>query len=282
MIGRIARREFLEARRDRRWLVTLVITWLLFSAAVVSGWQELRTVRQQRAITQDNERERWLNQGETSPHDATHHGLYVFALPTPLAAFDPDVRSFTGEAAFLEGDHPVTFLFRPAADAPAAHRFGEWSVAVIWQTLLPLVMILLTYGVFAREREAGTLRMVLSHPISLLRWLAVKITGRLFFIFALAFFLSVAGFLLGERDVFAVGQCWKLACWLIAILLYGSFWAGLCLLVNLWTRHSATSALFCVGSWLLLVLLLPRLVGWLPSQLFPRPSRAEQIYCARA
>jgi ABC-2 type transport system permease protein len=53
-------------------------------------------------------------------------------------------------------------LYPPAKDATLAQRFGELTVALVLQVVLPLVVILIAFNAFAGERERGTLRQLLS------------------------------------------------------------------------------------------------------------------------
>jgi ABC-2 type transport system permease protein len=69
-------------------------------------------------------------------------------------------------AAWLEAHKQKELKYRPAQDRTAVQRFGELTAAEGFLVLLPLFIVLVTFGAFAAEREQGTLRQLLSLGVS--------------------------------------------------------------------------------------------------------------------
>ncbi|MEJ7658785.1 MAG: ABC transporter permease subunit [Hymenobacter sp.] len=105
-------------------------------------------------------------QGEKHPHIATPLRHVRVQAQTGLSFFDYGLDAYTGTSVYLEAHYQHEFMFRPAQDYSALIRFGELSGALVLQVLLPLLVIFLCFGAITRERESGTLRLVLSQGVS--------------------------------------------------------------------------------------------------------------------
>lgn len=162
MILAIARKEFRDVWRDGRFRWSAVVLVLLLGVALLLAWQQVRRATDERAAATALERDNWLNQGEKNSHSAGHYGVYVFKPLAPLAVFDRGLEPFVGTTVFLEAHRQNQAAFLPAQDATTMRRFGELTAATGLQLLAPLLVVLLTFGALAGERERGTLRQVLS------------------------------------------------------------------------------------------------------------------------
>jgi ABC-2 type transport system permease protein len=162
MIATIAAKEFRELVRDGRFRWSAVVVGSLLIVAALAGWTAWRTQAQARDVAQATMQEMWFNQPAKNPHSAAHYGLWAFKPQMPLGFIDRGVDPYTGTASWLEAHRQNEFRFRPAMDATAAQRFGEWTTAGVLQLLVPLLIILLAHAAFAGERERGTLRQLAS------------------------------------------------------------------------------------------------------------------------
>lgn len=162
MISTIAPKEFTELLRDGRfrWAAAIILALLLVAVVAGARYQRALVARQQAA--QAAERGRWLAQTPKNPHSAAHYGLYAFKPRLAPAFLDPGVEPYTGVTVWLEAHKQNELLFRPAEDATLAQRFGDLTVALVLQVVLPLAIVLLAFGAFASERERGTLRQLLA------------------------------------------------------------------------------------------------------------------------
>ena len=177
MIARIARKEWLDLARDGRFRTTAAIVMVLLVAALAAGWRHHSEVRRQHDSAARATRTQWLNQGSKNPHSAAHYGVYAFKPRTQLSMVDSGVDPYLGVAAWLEAHKQNEFKYRPAQDRTALQRFGEMTAAEVLQLLVPLLIVLLTFGAFAAERESGTLRQLASLGVPLQRLAAGKALG---------------------------------------------------------------------------------------------------------
>src|SRR5919197_242904 len=162
MIATIARKEFIELIRDGRFRWAAAIVLALLATAIVAGAYYQRDLITQQRAAQAAEQARWYAQDPKNPHSAAHYGLYAFKPRLAPAFLDPGVEPYTGVAVWLEAHKQNELMFRPGEDATIAQRFGDMTVALVLQVVLPLVIIMLAFSAFAGERERGTLRQLLS------------------------------------------------------------------------------------------------------------------------
>src|SRR5688572_20982430 len=162
MITIIARKEFAELLREGRFRWAAGIILALLAVAALAGAHYQRDLVAQQLTAQSAEQSRWYNQGAKNPHSAAHYGLYAFKPRLAPAFLDPGVEPYTGVATWIEAHKQNEMLFRPAQDATLAQRFGDLTVALVFQVMLPLVVVLLAFNAFVGERERGTLRSLLA------------------------------------------------------------------------------------------------------------------------
>ena len=162
MISRVARKELLEILRDGRFRVLSIAVLAVSLLSLAVGWKQYTDVAKQHQQAQAATRAQWLNQTKKNPHSAAHYGVYAFKPKSPLAIVDTGIDPYMGVAVWLEAHKQNEFKYRPAQDRTAVQRFGEMTAAETLQALVPLFIVLMTFGAFAAEREQGTLRQLLS------------------------------------------------------------------------------------------------------------------------
>jgi ABC-2 type transport system permease protein len=277
MIFAIARKEFQDACRDGRFRWAVVLLIILLGIAFLLAGQQIRRATTERASATALERENWLNQGEKNSHSAGHYGVYVFKPLTPLAMFDRGLEPFVGTTVYLEAHRQNQAAFLPAQDATAMRRFGELTAATGLQVLAPLLVILLTFGALAGERERGTLRQVLSlgvRPRDLVLGKALGLGGAL-----LTLLVPVAVIGILALTFFAAsdsaGNMARLV-WLSgAYVLYLTAILALCLTVSAVTTTARAALATLLACWAINCVLAPRLGADLVQHLLPLPKLAE-------
>ncbi len=154
---------------------------------------------------------------------------------------------------------------------------GPLDLAFLITFLLPLLVIALSYDMLSREREGGTLAILLSQPISPGRLVLGKALARWGLLFAV-----VTGLAWGALALLASpppGDRFLL--WAGAVGLYLAFWIALAALVNVMGSGSARNAVVLSFAWLVFVILVPAAIQAGASLLHPVPSRAELVGAER-
>lgn len=271
MITTIARKEFIELIRDGRFRWAAVILLSLLLGAIAAGALYQRDLIAQQRAAEAAERDRWLAQTPKNPHSAAHYGVYAFKPRLAPAFLDPGVEPYTGVTVWLEAHKQNELLFRPAEDATLAQRFGDLTVALVLQTVLPLAIVLLAFGAFAGERERGTLRQLLAEGLRPRDLVLGKVLGTGS---ALGLIVLPAA-LLGAGALALTGPAGGTGRFALLSLIYG-LWLGIFVLVTLAVSARAPSSRFALvvllGFWAVNCLLAPRALSDLAARRHPLPE----------
>ena len=203
--------------------------------------------------------------------------MYLFEPKSLLSFFDRGVESYTGVTVFLEAHKQNDMRNRPARDGTSLQRFGEMTAAMVLQTLVPLVIVFLTFPMIAGEREQGTLRLLMSQGIRPSELATGKALGTLsalgVVLLPVAVFGAAALWLPSNagEDVHA-GQILALA---MFHLIYFMTFLGISMGVSAMGRSSSSVLVWLLGFWIFNVLVAPRLSAEIENLAIPLPSAFE-------
>ena len=277
MIRHIVRKEFMDVVRDGRfrWCAALVGALLLVSLG--TGWVQARNAQRELAAAQATARDHWESQGEKNPHSAAHYGIYAFKPRLALSFVDEGVDPYTGTSVLLEAHRQNDFLLRPAQDATPAQRIGALTAAQVLQHLVPLLIILLTFGALAGERERGTLRQLLATGIGRLELAmgkALGIAAALALLLVPAAIVGAAGIVVGSPGP-AASPLVRGAVLTGVYLAYFATFIGLSLAVSAKAPSARAALVVLLGVWVVNGLVAPRVAVDLSKWLYPTPSAVE-------
>lgn len=278
MLWIIARHELRQLRRDGRLRTAAWLALGLLAALALLGWQTYRRETHERAHFEAAARQQWENQGDKHPHRAAHFGFYLTKPELPLALFDSGIKPATGRVLWLEAHSRSVFAYSPVEDAGATGILGLSNGAEVLQLLGALLVILAAYGSVAREREDGTLRLLLAQGVSSRRWFTGKCLG-LGLALAIVGLPIAAGLWLlcwradpGSFHVDAVARALALTATHGA---YFAAWLVGAVAVSAWARSARGALALLLGVWVAGGVLAPRLASTLASTLAPLPTLTE-------
>ncbi|WP_375759491.1 ABC transporter permease [Corallococcus exercitus] len=269
---RVAAEEWRALVRNRVAMIASLILVALTVTSALLGLQQRNATEAARARYQAASDEAFDAQPDRHPHRMVHYGQFVFRPLSALAFFDPGVDGFTGTTVFLEGHRQNSANFSEARQSSLLLRFGQLTPAFVLQTLAPLLIVFLAFGAVAREREQGTLRLLLAQGLRPAELAAGKL---------LAYVGVVALVAAPALGVLAVAA---LAGWvppvpsalmLSGYLVYLLIWAVAALLVSLRVRRAQDALILLVALWMGGVILVPRLLPELAVARIPTPTRIE-------
>jgi ABC-2 type transport system permease protein len=266
----VAAKDWREYRRDWRLALISLLVAVLAATAVVAAFVEVTAHDADRRATIARDRGTWEGQGERNPHSAAHFAFWAFRPLPPMALLDPGVLPYAGSAIWLEAHNRNPAQARPAEDLAGGLDLGRFSAAWVFQYVVPLLLFIIGAGLVAREREAGTLRLMLASGLAAGRVMPAKYLalGRIAAVLVLPLLAAalVATMLAGPVDGLA------LLLWLAAYLLYFAILAALAVAVSALCATAAQARLLLVGLWLVMLLIVPRLGSGLAMQAVPVPS----------
>ncbi|MDO5978398.1 DUF3526 domain-containing protein [Flavivirga spongiicola] len=155
--------------------------------------------------------------------------------------------------------------------------FGSFDLTFVIIYLLPLLIIAFSYNILSAEKERGALRLLASQPISIYKWIFQKMLLRFFWLSLIVIIALVISFLINSIDLVQIQFIWLLG----LILVYMLFWFSLSFLINLMGSSSAKNAVFLIGLWVFLVLLIPSTINQIANNIYPIPSRSKMVNTMR-
>lgn len=206
---------------------------------------------------------------------------YTMMPPAPLAALSIGQSDLLPYYFKIDTRSQQTFTGNNEIENPTNLLAGRFDVSFVIIYLMPLLILALSYNFLSGEREAGTLPMLLSQPISLRSVVLGKIALRFLVVTALVLGFSLAAFLFGGGNLFAEGVLMRVFLWAAAVVVYILFWFALAVAVNAFNWKSATNAVALAALWLFFVVIIPSLTAVLVSSIYPVPSRVEMINATR-
>ena len=273
----IIKKEITSALRETRIRVAGGFLIVLMLIAVVVGRQGQSQLQQEREQAQAEMYDTWVNQGQKHPHSAAHYGQFAFKPKPVLSFLDTGLDNFTGVSVFLEAHKQNEVLFSAAQDSNSMTRFGEMTAALILQVLIPLLIIFLTFNIFSKEREEGTLKMIHAQGVAMRDLLLGKVWGT--YILVLLVLIPVMGLAYLLRDqgstVLDPQTSAKFLVVVVAYALYFLAFVLMSVLVSAFVRRSSVSLLTLLGIWIAACVIVPKATANLASKIYPTPSQFE-------
>jgi len=274
-ISKIIKKELRSAIRKRLILALGTIILILLGVSLWSSFQNFQ--EQQAAITKEQERKRkeWLSQGDKHPHMAAHYGTYIFKPKSVLGIFDSGLDAYTGTSIYLEAHYQHGFMFRPAQDRGTMIRFGELTMAMALQVLMPLLIIILAFKSITQERENGTLRLMAAQGVSIktIVWGKVLAYSILILVLLLPILLIIAGGIavLNPSGLLTFSP-WRLVFLIIIYAIYLLLFIAFSIYISLYSKTSRNALLKLLVCWILLTVLIPKTVANFGRAAYKLPS----------
>jgi ABC-2 type transport system permease protein len=206
------------------------------------------------------------------PHRMVHYGHFVFRPLPALAAFDPGVDTFTGNTIYLEGHRQNSANFGDVRQNSLLVRFGQLTPAFVLQTLAPLLLIFVGFGIIAREKDRGTLRQLLAQGVGA----RTLLTGKLLALSCIAVSMLIpAAFALAWLVVAQNAPPLLSTAMLAGYALYLLIWSILITFVSALVTNARSAQMVLISLWVFTVILIPRMVADSALAAYPSISKVE-------
>jgi ABC-2 type transport system permease protein len=162
---------------------------------------------------------------------------------------------------------------------------GGLTTVSLVALLVPLVGIAFGFDAINSERNQGTLARLLAQPVHRDDVVNGKFVGG---IAVIALLLAALVLIVAATGIMRLGiiptpeEIARILVWLLATVLYASFWLAFALLISVVVRGAASAALIGFGTWLGLTLLGSILLPILAGTLFPAGSSTtyDELFAA--
>ena len=260
MLITLIRRELLDNLMTFRFAAAMLITLLLVVAntAVLIKDYERRLASYNTAVKTHRQQLR-----ATKTYSAGK--IVVDRPPNPLSIFNVGVDKRLGN------EIEVSYAFVPTlwdagmsgSDNPFLNIFNSIDIVFIFEVVLSLMALIFAYDALAGERERGTLRLVLTHPLSRGHILLAKYIGAMFclliplvlsLLLSLILLTTAASFSLGIPDFLRISGI------VVSSLAYLSVFYLIGLLISAATQRTGTALMLSMFVWGFLVLVYPNMI----------------------
>lgn len=252
----------------------MVLMGVIITFAAYSGWKMYTVQNGIREHYQHEARESWESNPDKHPHRMAHYGSFAFRRKHPLSMFDFGMESFTGNAVYLEAHKQNPVNFSEASFSTGLLRFGEISMAMVLQVVIPLVIFFLGFSSIAAERESGTLKVMLTQGATWKELLTGKSVGLLSL--TMLFFLPCAivttGLLVGNGHTTG-DVLMRFSGLLLTYLCYYFIVGVITVIISAVSKSSKDALIRLLAIWLFFVILLPKTTQAIGSYMYPSPSK---------
>lgn len=270
----IAQKEIHENLISLRFLLLFLLAVVLIPASLYTNYRSyLSRLAEQRQIedrSRENVRKLTAVQIFTNPNFTVD----IYWPPSVTSVFASGFEA-NHPRHLVVGRHSVEYG-APVDVQPTSGLLGAIDYLFVVQFIFSLFAVLLSFDAITREKESGTLRSILSNPLSRAALAAGKLLGGYFTLaipLLLAFLaglavLSAAGLNVLAAE-FPARAAWILGCSLLYVAVF--FLIGL--LVSCVSSSTYSALVVSLAFWLVAVLVAPGAASLLAQLFKPVPSR---------
>lgn len=275
-IKTIAHREWHSVFRSKIPLLLFSVLLIVSLLAVFTGWQYVHNFNRQQQAAHQDVHDQWLSQPNRHPHRVAHYGYLVFREKSPLSFFDFGLDSYVGNAVFLEAHRQNTVNMSEAGFSNGMLRFGELSMAMVMQLLVPLFIIFIGFQTVAGLKQNGVLKILLCQRASYLDVLLGKtagLTAATWVLFLPVLLLSLG---LGTAIIsggFNADAALRIGLIVILYALYFLVITVLVVAVSAVSKSGKNALMMLVLLWMLFFIVLPKSAQTLGSSLYKAPDK---------
>lgn len=278
MLKALISKELLEGIYGYKFLLALVLALTVIPFSLYAGAKTYKL--QLREYTEANREsfEAFREQSPKAPHSAAHFGLSLTKPPTPLLAFSSGVQDILGNRTELDPHVAPRLSGGTAERTPLLSLFGRLDYAFAIQVIFGLFALVLSFDLVSGEREDGTLKLVVSAPVSRSRLILGKFFGGSLVLLLPLTAATLLGllFFTPPMGIDLDGEQWLriLLIFLLSVL-YVLMMFLIGLLVSVLARRRITSMIVLLIVWVGIIFVIPRLAASLAQQLQEIPSAEE-------
>ena len=279
MLLTLIRRELLDNLMTFRFAAAVFITLLLVVANTVVL---LKDYEQRLTAYNTATQESYQELREEKAYSYYYEKLAVHRPPNPLSIFNLGLDKQVGNEIYVYHAFVPTIwdAVKHGADNPFLTLFNSIDIALVFQGVLSLLALIFAYDAIAGERERGTLRLVLTHPIQRGYILFAKyISAMLCLLVPLLISLLLSIILLTTSTAISLNtdEFLRIGGIVLTSLLYLSLFYLIGLCISAMTRRTSTALMLCMFVWGFLVLVYPNLI-LTAVETTPQPSEHISAY----
>ena len=260
----------------RNRLLLFLISFFLISLFIVTYFGNIQNKKQIQNQNEAHEhiRSQWDAIDSANAHGAAHFGTYVFKPNRILNSLDDGINSVTGVVLKLEGHKQNDVAYSERSQSLEISRFGKFKSSLIFQFIIPLFLIFLSFNTYTSEISSGRLKLLLIQGNSLTKIIFAKILTLISLSFLLLFTtIFIQSFL--NFNMLSLDEVVRLTFFFFSYLIYYFIIISLTILLSILLKNSVSTLSVILLTWLLWTIFIPKTIGNFTESITPLPSRFE-------
>ena len=225
-------------------------------------------------LAHEHIRSQWDEMEASNPHSAAHYGTYAFKPISVLNSIDEGINSVTGNVLRLEGHRQNDIVFSEASQSLMISKFGKLKPSLIFQFIIPLLLIFFSFNTYISERNSGRLKLMLVQGASLRKVVFSKVLSiwfiGLFLLLVTLFFQLLFNSNNLNSDVFI-----RLLILFSSYAFYYLILINITILLSVIFKSSTAALSLTVLTWVFWTIFFPTIMGNTTEKLSPLPTRIE-------
>jgi ABC-type transport system involved in multi-copper enzyme maturation permease subunit len=277
MVWIIVRKEFLSNLVNFRFIAGFILCFML---SVLSAW----------ILTQDYAERVAEYSDSVQRHKEDLYNARVYSqvkvtldkLPEPLGLLCEGVEKYLNGTVTVEHGETPEVTSSAGQGNPLMAGLASLDLSLIVQVIFSLLALLFVYDSISRERERGTLALLISNPVPRHQVLLGKYLGILLSLFVPILFSLLAGaliILLSPSVKLSSSDGIRLILISVISILYVSVFCGVGLFVSARCSRSRTSLMILLFLWVTFILLIPKASQYVAS--YAKPVSSLDVFGER-
>ena len=198
--------EWIGYFRNKLFLYVGVFFCFFLCLVAFLGIIQNNKLNAEQELAHEHIRSQWDEMEASNPHSAAHYGTYAFKPVSVLNSIDEGINSVTGNVLRLEGHRQNDIVFSEASQSLMISKFGKLKPSLIFQFIIPLLLIFFSFNTYMSERNSGRLKLMLVQGASLRKVVFSKVLSiwfiGLFLLLITLFFQLLFNFNNLNSDIF--------------------------------------------------------------------------------
>ncbi|MFY7652829.1 MAG: ABC transporter permease [Chitinophagaceae bacterium] len=277
----IVKNEWQQLIRNRNLLFISTGFIALLIVSVILGLIEVNNQKKSFLHAKNHVREQWEGIKEMNPHNAAHYGSFIFKPYNILANLDEGVYSITGNVLRIEGHVQNEIIYSEASQVQTISKFGKLKSSLIFQYIIPILLIFLAFSSISTEKQLGRIKLLLlqgatTKQLVFGKTLAIWLLGICLLCTTILVYLTLNAVNLSP-DILA-----RTLFFLLAYSLYYFIITGLTVFFSAQLQNPTASLTAIVGIWIFWTLFLPQIVLSTTEKMHVLPTRSDMASAMKA
>ena len=231
-------------------------------------------IQNEQKLAHEHIRAQWDGMEASNPHSAAHYGTYAFKPISVLSSIDEGISSVTGNVLRLEGHRQNDIVFSEASQSLIISKFGKLNPSLIFQFIIPLLLIFFSFNTYISERQTGRLKLMLVQGASLRKIIFSKVLS-IWFIGLLLLLLTLFIQIIFNSDNINSDVFIRLSVLFLSYAFYYFILINITILLSVIFKSSTAALSLTVLTWVFWTIFFPTIMGNTTEKLSPLPTRIE-------